>query len=235
MGIKHCGKSTQGKLLAAHFSCPFFDTDDEVTALTGKTPRELYVQQGKNAFMQAEAQVCKQLSARFSVDAADSRLASAPSALACAAKEPLQTAFSCVIATGGGIANNEPALQALASCGVLVFLQADEKLACDRIIREISFDEAGALKNAPAYIASEHPATLADVRAIFHRFYEERTALYTARCNITVQMTSLPPEQNRERILQALRTLLGATVHNYKHNQLVAGEPAVFQRRVCDW
>ena len=47
LGIKHCGKSTQGKLLSNHLGCPFFDTDDEVTKLTGKSPRELYIQLGK--------------------------------------------------------------------------------------------------------------------------------------------------------------------------------------------
>ncbi|WP_191014265.1 shikimate kinase [Treponema zioleckii] len=38
MGIKHCGKSTQGKLLANHFDCNFFDTDDVILELTKKNP-----------------------------------------------------------------------------------------------------------------------------------------------------------------------------------------------------
>ena len=28
MGIKHCGKSTQARLLSKFYSCPAFDTDD---------------------------------------------------------------------------------------------------------------------------------------------------------------------------------------------------------------
>ena len=49
LGIKHCGKSTQGKLLAKYFNCPFFDTDDEIEVLTGKSPRQIYTEQGKEA------------------------------------------------------------------------------------------------------------------------------------------------------------------------------------------
>ena len=53
MGIKHCGKSTQARLLSRHYSVPSFDTDDLITEITGKTPREIYSSEGKEAFMKA--------------------------------------------------------------------------------------------------------------------------------------------------------------------------------------
>ena len=44
MGIKHCGKSTQGKIISQKLGLPFYDTDDVITLLTGKTPREIYTE-----------------------------------------------------------------------------------------------------------------------------------------------------------------------------------------------
>ena len=44
MGIKHCGKSTQAALISKKLNMPKYDTDDVVEKLSGKTPRELYVQ-----------------------------------------------------------------------------------------------------------------------------------------------------------------------------------------------
>ena len=147
LGIKHCGKSTQGKLLAKHFDCPFFDTDDEVTVLTGKNPRQIYTEQGKEAFLEAEKQACEKLA------------------------DKLSSINKAVIATGGGICNNPAALEVLHKLGTFVFLNADEKTAANRIVWEIKYDSDGAMKNLPAYIANKNPANVKDVRAIFHDFY----------------------------------------------------------------
>ena len=61
LGIKHCGKSTLGQMLGKQFNCPFFDTDNVISEMTGKTPREIYQQQGAEAFMEAEARACDYL------------------------------------------------------------------------------------------------------------------------------------------------------------------------------
>ena len=42
MGCKHCGKSTQGKLLAKKLGVDFFDTDDVITRMCGMDARTLY-------------------------------------------------------------------------------------------------------------------------------------------------------------------------------------------------
>ena len=65
-GIKHCGKSTQGKLLAERLGCSFFDTDDIIFDITGKTPRQIYNEQGAQAFMQAETNACEFLAQKKS-------------------------------------------------------------------------------------------------------------------------------------------------------------------------
>ena len=181
MGIKHCGKTTQGKLLSKHFSCPFFDTDDEVTALTGKTPRELYSELGKDAFLEAEKNACKRLA------------------------EKLSGSERAVIATGGGICNNPDALAELHKIGTFLFLNADEKTASDRIVREIAYDAVGSMKNLPAYIAKENPKNVQDVRAIFHNFYIERQKLYQAVCDIEIKLEhSASKSENTKKILACI-------------------------------
>ena len=115
LGIKHCGKSTQGKLLAKHFSCPFFDTDDEVTALTGKSPREIYSELGKEAFIEAEKNACQNLVEKILSQASAST-----------AQSQAEANVS-VIATGGGICNNPAALEILHKIGKFVFFERRRK------------------------------------------------------------------------------------------------------------
>ena len=180
LGIKHCGKTTQGKLLSKHFGCPFFDTDDEITALTGKSPRQIYSEQGKEAFLAAEKNACENLVKKLS------------------SKES-------VIATGGGICNNSDALEALHKIGKFVFLNADEKTAANRIVWEIKYDSDGSMKNLPAYIANKNPKNVAEVRAIFHDFYEERQKIYKKLCDVEVKLEhSATKQENMEKILNSL-------------------------------
>ncbi|MBQ0052730.1 MAG: hypothetical protein KBT11_11810 [Treponema sp.] len=180
LGIKHCGKSTQGKLLSKHFGCPFFDTDDEVTALTGKSPREIYTEQGKDAFLEAEKNACQALAEKIGAE-------------------------KCIIATGGGICNNQPALDALHKIGKFIFLNSDEETACNRIIREIQYEADGSMKNLPAYIAKENPSDITDVRKIFHNFYIERQKIYKSLSDIEIKLEhSASKQENLQKILETL-------------------------------
>ena len=188
MGIKHCGKSTQGRLLAEHFSCPLYDSDDVVAAATGLSPRELYTQRGESAFMEAEQAACEWIANQVGQTAMQER----PSGV-CA-----------VVATGGGICKNGGALSALRGVGIFVFLNADEKTAADRIVREVGIAENGALINLPAYIAREQPRSIDDVRTSFHRFYMARTARYRAIADVTVDIQPSTPEATRDDILRVL-------------------------------
>lgn len=186
LGIKHCGKSTQGKILAKHFKCPFFDTDDEITFLTGKTAREIYVEQGKEAFLAVEKDICKKLSE-------DSRLVHQSEKV------------TAVIATGGGVCNNSEALDYLHKIGLFVFLNADEKTAADRIVNEIKYDGVGMMKNLPAYIANKNPQNVMEVREIFHKYYEERRKIYAGLCDVEVKLEhSASKTENMKNILSKL-------------------------------
>ncbi len=181
MGIKHCGKSTQGRLLSKKLSLPFFDTDTLIEEATGKSPRQIYNECGADAFKKAELEACEKLS-----------------------DELCAKGTSAVIATGGGICTNPGAVEKLKALGRCVFLIADEKLAADRIVREVVTKEDGELTNLPAYIACKNPSSILEVRKIFHDFYVERTKLYSRIADICVEMRQASKEENLARILDAL-------------------------------
>lgn len=177
MGIKHCGKSTQARLLSQKLGIASYDTDDIIGDMTGKSPREIYQTGGKDAFMAAETAACKKLAARLA-----------------------ESGERAVIATGGGVCCNEAALAALRPLGTFVFLNAPEQAAADRIIREARELEGGGFENLPAYIARKSPRTILEVRAVFHDFYAERVALYSRAADITVDMGRAGKEENAAKI-----------------------------------
>lgn len=187
MGIKHCGKSTQGKLLARKYNVPFFDTDDVLKKREGMGARQLYSAKGEQAFYEAEANAC--LSVMQQVQPL---------------KKYAKNGIAAVIATGGGICNNPKALELLHKNGTFIFLQSDESVAAQRIMREAKFTEDGKILNLPAYIAKKNPCSKEEVRDIFHSFYEERCAIYNQLADISIKMLDASREENLERIIKAL-------------------------------
>ena len=55
------GKSTVGRLLAERLGVPFVDSDDELTARTGRTPREIFETDGEPVFRALEREVVAEL------------------------------------------------------------------------------------------------------------------------------------------------------------------------------
>ena len=186
-GIKHCGKSTQGKRIASALGLDFYDTDDLIFEQTGMDARAIYKSQGKEAFMAAELKACEYLCDKLSGGKAQK---------AAAAK-------NAVIATGGGICQNEPAIAILKKLGTIVYLEVPEITAAGRIVREARFLPDGTIQNLPAYIANKNPADQKEVRAIFHDFYTERTKKYRSLADITVQAQG-SRSQNTKKILSEL-------------------------------
>ena len=179
-GIKHCGKSTQGKRIASALGLDFYDTDDLIFEQTGMDARALYKSQGKDAFIAAELRACEFLRDKLSGKGTQA-----------------------VIATGGGICQNDPAMQILKALGLIVYLEIDEKSAADRIIREARFLPDGRIENLPAYIAAKNPSDEAQARAIFHDFYLERTQKYKSLADVSVKMQG-SRDENTKKILSAL-------------------------------
>lgn len=104
-GIKHSGKSTHAKLFAQYKNLEFYDLDKYIEKnIKYNSVRQLYINEGKNAFMREEYNCLKKL-----------------------LNEEIKDK---VIALGGGICENEKAFKL---CENLIFLDIDEKTLFNRI------------------------------------------------------------------------------------------------------
>lgn len=113
-GIKHCGKSSVGTLIAAMLNIPFIDTDDEIVKSDGKnrTAREIFKDDGEKYFRKLEAQVLENI-----------------------------TSFpgKAVIALGGGsLSNPMVSAEVKNNLGFKIFLDAGDKVCFERICAEKS-------------------------------------------------------------------------------------------------
>ena len=182
MGIKHCGKSTQGRIISKKLSVPFFDTDDVVFEMTGKTPRQIYTELGNEGFQEAEEKACSFLLEKINSSAEK----------------------NAVIATGGGICGNKKALDVLKKIGTFVFLKTPERIASFRVLREISVAQDGTLSNVPAFIAKKNPRSVADAKKIFHDFFIERECIYEQLADVVIDMSGSSKESNAAKIIEAV-------------------------------
>ena len=179
MGCKHCGKTTQGRLLAQKLQFDFFDTDEEISRLRGVDFRTLYKTKGAGEFVLAEEEACCSIIKKY-------------------AERPF------VIATGGGICDNPPALQALRVCGRFVFLKLDIKYSVKRIMDKIEETELGTFTNVPAYVLDKNPSSLKEIEDILFQKYEERYQQYQSIADIVVDIKNAPIEENFNTLLGAL-------------------------------
>ena len=179
MGCKHCGKSTQGRLLAQKLGVDFFDTDDEIGRLRGVDFRTLYQTKGVGEFMGAEEEACSTIM-----------------------KE--HQGQQIVIATGGGICDNPPALHALRDCATFVFLRLDIKYSIGRIMAKIEPTEFGTFKNAPAYVVDQNPGSMEEIEEILMKKYTDRYQQYQSIADLVVDIKNAPIEENFKSLLGAL-------------------------------
>ncbi|WP_276749229.1 shikimate kinase [Treponema succinifaciens] len=182
MGIKHCGKSTQGRIISKKLAVPFFDTDDVIFEMTGKTPRQIYTELGNEGFQEAEEKACSFLLEKINSSAEK----------------------NAVIATGGGICGNKKALDVLKKIGTFVFLKTSERIASFRVLREISVAQDGTLLNVPAFIAKKNPRSVADAKKIFHDFFIERECIYEQLADVVIDMSSSSKEANAAKIIESV-------------------------------
>lgn len=115
VGIKHCGKSTLGRLLAKSCRCPFFDSDTELEKVfhleSGSrcTTRQIFKILGEEKFREFEARVIRSL----------------------VSEEPR------VISLGGGAVDNPFLTEGdLHKLGLILWLDAADDIAYKRVIRE---------------------------------------------------------------------------------------------------
>lgn len=180
LGCKHCGKSTQGKMLSQKLNLPFFDTDTVMEEICKTSVRELYAKKGPSAFMEVEEQACKMI-----------------------AKENANKQI--VVATGGGICDNAPALTFLRELGTFVFLRLDIDYSISRIMNKVKIDGDGIFYNVPAYVMVKNPKTIDDIRNILFEKYKERFEQYASISDVVVDIKNGPVDQNFTDICQALQ------------------------------
>ena len=63
-GMPRSGKTTLGKILAKSLSRPLIDTDDMIIKKTGKTPSEIFAEEGEKYFRDVESEVVREISVK---------------------------------------------------------------------------------------------------------------------------------------------------------------------------
>ncbi|MCP5003060.1 MAG: shikimate kinase [Planctomycetes bacterium] len=105
IGFRGTGKSSIGKHLANHLKRSFIDTDEYIVHYTGKTIKEIFLENGEAGFRNIEAEAITTLS-----------------------KMDNQ-----IIATGGGVVLNNNNVKNLKSNGTLVLLEAAPEIIHNRL------------------------------------------------------------------------------------------------------
>jgi shikimate kinase len=109
-GMKHTGKSSLGRLWAERHGWTFYDLDTLLEEGTGKSSRQLYLDEGKAGFQRREAEAAARVA-------------------------PLLARGKAVLAWGGGTATNQKAVAALRPCGVIIALTETVDVLYERIMK----------------------------------------------------------------------------------------------------
>lgn len=107
-GVKHCGKSTVGKLLAKKLGITFFDIDDIIEQSVKMSVRDFYIKEGKERFLEEETKAIQFL-------------------------ETSQT-DGYICSTGGGICDNEIAYSLIKSIGLTIFINEEFTTLFNRVM-----------------------------------------------------------------------------------------------------
>lgn len=170
-GLKHSGKTTLGRRLARELALPFTDLDDEmvrravsegiITTPGGDEPaiRRVYRQIGASAFGLWEAECLRRVS------------------------PPV------VLATGGGVCDHPPTMEALKEHYRLLYLQDDPLVLYERIVRG----------GVPAFLDPNRP------QDHFLEIAERRGEIYRQAADVIVDLSGASRREAFNRLLLALR------------------------------
>jgi len=140
IGMKHCGKSTLGKALAARWGCSFFDVDPMIEATydcdvgNRLSVREIFERHGETHFHRIEGHVVCELYLKLD----------RPGSLA-------------VVALGGRTSLNSTICELLRAIGPVVYLQVSPDVIFERIERS----------GIPPFLNTDDPA--GDFRALYRK------------------------------------------------------------------
>jgi shikimate kinase len=109
-GMKHTGKSSLGRLWADRHAWDFYDLDNLLEEGTGKSSRQLYLDEGREGFQRREAEAAARIAPRLARGRA-------------------------VLAWGGGTSINDRAVKALLAQGVLIALDDSVEVLFERVMK----------------------------------------------------------------------------------------------------
>jgi shikimate kinase len=178
-GPKHSGKTTAGRALADRCAGIFTDLDELVETLTGKNPRTLF-KEGPEVFRRAELEALQNL-----LDSGD----------VCAQTGYNRGIFR-IAAAGGGLVDNDAALDLLKKAGAteLVYLEVSVATAWARI--KASAEKTGEL---PPFLNTADPV---ETHRLLH---ERRAAAYKKIARIIIKADGKTPEAIGEELFTIIQ------------------------------
>lgn len=163
IGMKHTGKTTIGKILARQLQGAFFDTDEVIAKIAGKSVRDLFDAGGSQLLQQYETQALEYI------------LTTEPSSTELSSK--------IVIATGGGLADNNEAIHLIKENGTSIYLDTSFEILFSRIMN--SAEKDGRL---PLFLQGGDPEKL------FRDLFSRRSKIYATMCDIVIYTGArMPP------------------------------------------
>lgn len=163
VGLMGAGKTSIGRRVAQALGLPFADSDHEIEAVSRMSIPDLFDRYGEPEFRALEQRVIERL------------LREGP----------------CVVSTGGGAFMNEQTREAIAECGVSVWLRADLDTLMQRVMKN---------QNRPLL---RNP----DPRAVMQQLMAERYPVY-GLADITVETRDVGREIITEETLRVLGAYL---------------------------
>lgn len=178
-GLKSSRKSIHGQKLAKQFEMPFYDTDYVIQKMTGSYPRDIYIDQGVAAFMQAEEAACKKI-AEVSKDK------------------------NVIISTGGDICNNAPALTALRDKGDFYLLKTHPQISVDMIMKNVQETKPKLFTNIPFYMVAKNPESMEEIEKTLLEMFTERQRTYEAIADKVIELLGTSQEDDYNILLESL-------------------------------
>lgn len=138
IGMPSAGKTTIGQMLSHSLDMPFFDSDEQITLKTGKTPAKIIKERGEAAFREIESKIIYELSLKNHA----------------------------VIATGGGVPTVDENVLLLKSNGKIYFIDRPLTLLTPTDDRPLSSSKEALLslygKRKPIYEAAADKRVIND-------------------------------------------------------------------------
>lgn len=179
--MKHCGKTTLGRLTAQALSLGFLDADDilsdylsSLADYTSMTIREFYHIEGKHRFQELEyLSLTENLKDKMTVSVSS-----------------LKKNIDFLYALGGGACDNTRLLQFLKqTMGTFFYIKQDERILLNRILQ----------KGIPPFLDSKNP------EESFHELFIARSEIYTKQADYIIDISG---NQSIEESLQMIITYL---------------------------